>query len=100
MALAAGDGAGSEGEVAPFASIMKGRFRFGDARIARIVAFATGHLFGTFVGEGRSVFIKKMVAKGARLFQFGDLVVGVVLEPGEGAGAGGLHTLDKDGGGS
>jgi hypothetical protein len=38
------------------------------------------------------------MAEGARLFQIGDVVVGVVIKPGEGAGPGCVNVFLKDGG--
>ena len=98
MALPAGDGAGFNGEVAALAPVVKGRFGFGDAFGRVIMAFPAGRLFRAFVREEHSLVIKEVVAEGAGLFQVGGFIVGVVIEPGEGTGAGGVHALFQDGG--
>lgn len=96
VALPAGDGAGFNGEVAAFASVVKGGLGFGDALGCVIVALPAGRLFRAFVREKLSLVIKEVVAEGAGLLKVGGFVVGVVIEPGEGAGAWGVHALFQD----
>ena len=97
MALPAGNGAGFDGKVAALASVVKGGLGFGHALGCVIVALPAGGFFGAFVREELSLVIKEVVAEGAGLLKVGGFVVGVVIEPGEGTGAGGVHALFQDG---